>query len=188
MRIRLATADDAAGIAAIYDPIVRDTPLSFEDAPPGISEMRRRIVEELQHFPWLVADDGTIAGYAYAGPHRARAAYRWAVETSLYVRPDVHRQGVGKALYGALFRFLEAQYFRRAVAVVEGLNAPSIAFHEAMGFVHVATYRRIGYTLGAWHDITCLERFIGPDSGDRPAEPVPVGALDIERLLLGASG
>src|SRR5437763_4685879 len=100
--IRLATAADAAQVRAVYAPYCH-TPISFELAPPGVEEMRGRLVEVLRSCPWLVCEaGGEILGYAYAAQHRERAAYRWSVDTSVYVRQDRQRRGVGRALYTSL--------------------------------------------------------------------------------------
>ena len=92
----------AAAVASIYAPLVRDTAISFETEPPDAREMARRIESTLPRHPWLVhEEDGVARGYAYAGHHRARAAYRWSVEVSVYVAPQAHRSGVATGLYGA---------------------------------------------------------------------------------------
>jgi len=111
--IRLATLEDAAGIAEIYRPIVESTPISFEVEPPDAREFRRRIEETLPAHPWLVCDcAGRVAGYAYGSRHRARAAYQWSVDVSVYVHPDFRRRGIGQGLYASLFKILKAQgYF-----------------------------------------------------------------------------
>jgi L-amino acid N-acyltransferase YncA len=112
--IRLATRNDAPGIAEIYRPIVESTPISFETEPPDEHEIQRRVVETLPAYPWLVCEhEGRVAGYAYATRHRARAAYQWSVDTSVYVHSDFRRRGIGRGLYLSLFRILAAQgYFK----------------------------------------------------------------------------
>ena len=92
MLLRLAGPADAAGMLAIYGPIVRETPISFELEPPSEVELRRRIAATLERWPWLVCESGgAVAGYAYGAAHRRRAAYRWSVETSVYVDPEQPR-------------------------------------------------------------------------------------------------
>src|SRR4051812_5329981 len=126
MLMRLATEGDAAGVAEIYDPIVRSTPTSFEMDPPGAAEMARRIRETLPAHPWLVCEkDSRIAGYAYAGRHKPRAAYRWVVETSVYIHPDFQGRGIGRGLYESLFRILAAQGYFTAYAGATLPNAGS---------------------------------------------------------------
>ena len=159
MILRLATENDAAGVAEIYDPIVRSTPTSFEIDPPGAEEMARRIRETLPAYPWLVCEDrGRIAGYAYAGRHKPRAAYQWAVETSVYIHPDFQRRGIGRGLYESLFRILAAQGYFTAYAGATLPNAGSVRLHEACGFQTVGIYRNAGYKNGAWHDVIWWQR------------------------------
>jgi L-amino acid N-acyltransferase YncA len=170
--IRLALERDAQQIADIYAPVVRDTPISFEVEPPNAAEMARRVADTLPTFPWLVADNAAeILGYAYAGAHRARAAYRWSVDTTIYVHPRIHRAGVGRALYTSLLRILALQGFCTAYAGITLPNPGSVGLHEAVGFERLAVYRAVGYKLGAWHDVGWWQRTIGP----RP--PVPEAPL-----------
>src|SRR5215475_6508541 len=108
--IRLAVPSDSIGVAAIYRPAVVDLPTSFELEPPDAAEMSRRIAKTLERFPWLVAEeDSRVVGYAYASPHRTRAAYQWSAEVSAYVDERAQRRGIGRALYEALFRVLVLQ-------------------------------------------------------------------------------
>lgn len=151
--IRLCRAGDAAAVASIYRPIVERTPISFEAEPPSAVEMQRRIAATLAFAPWLVFDDGAVAGYAYASRHRERAAYRWSVDVSVYVDQRRRRQGVGRALYGSLLALLRLQGFYAAHAGVTLPNAGSVGLHEALGFRPIGVYRKVGYKLGAWHDV-----------------------------------
>jgi L-amino acid N-acyltransferase YncA len=152
--IRLATGRDAGQIAEIYAPIVRDTIISFEVEPPTANEMRRRIEKTLEHLPWLVCErSGRVAGYAYAGEHSPRAAYRWSVDVSAYVHESERRTGVGRALYRSLFAVLALQGFYNAYAGITLPNPASVGLHEALGFQPVGVYHGVGYKLGAWHDV-----------------------------------
>jgi L-amino acid N-acyltransferase YncA len=152
--IRLATSADAAGVQAIYEPIVRDTPISFELEPPTVEEMQQRIGKTLEHLPWLVCEHhGDILGYVYASQHRARPAYQWSVDVSVYVHPDTRRMGVGQALYRSLFAVLALQGFYQAYAGITLPNPASVGLHESLGFQPVGVYRAVGYKLGAWHDV-----------------------------------
>ena len=152
--IRLATAGDAAPIADIYAPNVTDAVISFEAEPPDAGEMRRRIAGTLERYPWLVCERrGRVWGYAYAGAHGSRAAYRWSVDVSVYVHGEAHRAGVGRALYTSLFAALELQGFYNAYAGATLPNPASVGLHEAMGFRPVGVYRGTGYKMGAWHDV-----------------------------------
>jgi L-amino acid N-acyltransferase YncA len=152
--IRLATPADAAPILAIYTPIVRETVISFELDPPTLAEMEQWISQTLQYWPWLTAEDSSgLVGYAYASQHRTRAAYQWSVDVSAYVRPDQHRQGIGRALYSRLLRLLPLQGYYNAYAGIALPNPASVRLHEAMGFRPVGVYQQVGYKLGAWHDV-----------------------------------
>ena len=152
--LRLATREDSQQIRAIYAPIVERTVISFEEEVPSIDEMRDRIETTLRTHPWLVCDrQGEVLGYAHAGPHKARAAYRWAVEVTAYVRDDARGSGLGRALYSALLAILEAQGFVSAHAVIALPNPASVGFHQALGFRPVGIHRQVGFKLGAWHDV-----------------------------------
>jgi L-amino acid N-acyltransferase YncA len=175
--IRTATIEDGAALAAIYGPIVRDTAISFEMAPPSAAEMAARIERTLRTHPWLVAEAaGVIVGYAYASAHRERAAYRWSVDASVYVREGGRRRGVARALYTRLFEILAAQNFHIVHAGIALPNKPSIAFHEAMGFEPIGVYREVGYKLSQWRDVGWWARRLA-DPGNPPAEPIPFPAL-----------
>ena len=161
--IRLATADDTEDILAIYAPIVRDTAISFELKPPTPAQMQERIERTLPLLPWLVADaSGGVTGYAYASRHRDRPAYQWAVDVSVYVRADARGRGVARALYSTLFGILEDLSYFTALAGIALPNAASVALHEAMGFAPIGVYRKVGYKLGAWHDVGWWQRALRP--------------------------
>jgi L-amino acid N-acyltransferase YncA len=152
--IRLATERDAGQVAAIYAPNVTDTIISFELEPPSADEMRRRIEVTLERYPWLVCERrGRVLGYAYAGAHGSRAAYRWSVDVSVYVHEEARRTGVGRALYASLIAALSLQGFYNAYAGATLPNPASVGLHESVGFRAVGVYRGVGYKLGAWHDV-----------------------------------
>lgn len=176
MRIRLAAADDAAAIAALYAPYVTDSAVSFEGKPPRAEEMAERIAKGGPLYPWLVAEDGDLLGYAYATAFRTRHAYRFAVETSVYVRHGAERRGIGGALYGALLPLLEAQGFTQAIAAVTLPNDPSIRLHERVGFVRAGLYADVGYKLGEWRSVGLWQRALAPIPAD-PEEPLPFAGL-----------
>ena len=168
--IRLANAADAAGVLAIYAPIVRDTAISFELVPPTLSEMQQRIEKTLTEFPWLVAEaEQNVVGYAYASRHRTRAAYQWSVDVSVYVRADARGRGIARALYRALLRLLEELSYCTALAGIALPNEASVRFHEAMGFRPVGTYRNVGFKLGTWHDVGWWQRPLR----EYPTNPAP---------------
>jgi L-amino acid N-acyltransferase YncA len=155
MNIRVATLADAPAITAIYAPVVANNSISFELAPPSESEMRERIAKTLASLPWLVSEDahGQINGYAYASRHRERPAYQWSVDVTAYVREDSQRTGVGGRLYQALLTELAALGYCQAFAGIALPNAASIALHQSIGFEPIGVYRRVGFKLGAWHDV-----------------------------------
>lgn len=175
--LRLARVADAEAMLAIYAPIVRDTPISFETEPPGIEEMRGRIAKYLETYPWLVIErDGRLDGYAYASPHRDRMAYQWSVDVSCYVHPEARKRGVGRRLYTALLAILSRQGFHSAFAGVALPNAGSTALHEAVGFREIGRYREVGYKAGAWRDTAWYQRMLGEARAD-PPPPTPLRAL-----------
>lgn len=176
--IRLARIEDAAAIRAIYAPYV-ETPTSFETEAPSVLEMGDRIAKRLITHPWLVEEqDGAILGYAYASPHRTRAAYRWSVDVAIYVRAGHHRRGLGRDLYRPLFDILRAQRFHAAFAGITLPNAPSIGLHEALGFAPVGVYRKVGYKAGAWRDVGWWQLDLG-GAGGPPREPLAMAELSL---------
>lgn len=169
-RLRPATPADAAAILAIYTPIVQHSAISFELVPPSRETMQARIETTLRQLPWLVLErEATLLGYAYASPHRQRAAYQWAVDVSVYVHPDARRQGVARRLYQALFAALRAQGYYVACAGIALPNPASVALHDSLGFEQVGIYRQVGYKLGRWHDVGWWQYTLQP----RVAEPAP---------------
>jgi len=152
--IRLAEERDAEAVQRIYAPFVLHTAVSFEVEPPGVDEMRSRIAATLARLPWLVCErQENVIGYAYASPHKTRAAYGWSVDVAIYVHEGFRRHGVGRALYTSLLAALRLQGFYNAYAGVTLPNPGSVGLHEAMGFQPVGIYRDIGYKLGRWHDV-----------------------------------
>jgi L-amino acid N-acyltransferase YncA len=172
--VRDATVEDAAACAAIYAPYVRDTVVSFELEPPTPAQMAGRIEAALARHAWLVLeDDGRVVGYAYGSTFNARAGYAWSTSVSVYTEPGRGRTGAGRVLYTALLDRLAARGYRNALAGVALPNEASVGLHTAMGFEPVGTYRRIGWKLGRWHDVTWFQRPLGdgPDDDAPPALP-----------------
>ena len=172
--IRLAVPSDGPALADIYRPAVTDSATSFELVPPDGATMTQRVTHIMERAPWLVFErDGTILGYAYAGPHRERPAYQWSVEVSAYVHRDAHRLGVARSLYTSLFAALVVQGFRNAYAGITLPNEASVGFHTAMGFTPVGVYRGIGYKHKEWHDVAWFERALAPrDLSPRAPRPL----------------
>jgi L-amino acid N-acyltransferase YncA len=170
--IRLARESDAQQIRDIYAPFCENTPVSFETQPPSAREMCQRIAKTLRSHPWLVyEDEGRVLGFAYASPHRERAAYRWAVDVSAYVREGHRRLGVGRSLYRSLLALLHLQGFYRALAGITLPNAGSVGLHKAMGFQPLGTYQCIGYKCGQWHDVQWFQLALR-ESGSQPPDPL----------------
>ena len=164
---------DAAACLAIYAPYVADTGVSFEDVPPSAQQFASHIAETSARYPWLVLEEaGAVVGYAYAAQHRARAAYRWAVDVGIYVDSARHGSGAGRALYEALLDLLRRQRLRSACAGITLPNDASIGLHRALGFVHVGTYRAIGWKAGGWRDVSWWQLQLAPDGDAPPAEPL----------------
>lgn len=189
--LRLASPADAPALLDIYAPLVRETAISFETEPPSAAAFAERIAGTLERWPWLVCEDehGPL-GYAYAGPHRSRAAYQWSTEVSVYVAERARRRGVGRRLYRATLGVLRAQGFCNAYAGIALPNAASVALHEALGFAPVGVYRRVGYKRGAWRDVGWWALDLRPARAAPPEPPRPLPALlesgELEALLAGA--
>lgn len=183
--IRIATATDAAAVRAIYAPAVESTAISFEVTVPSVDEMAARITDRQPAYPWLVAEDARgIAGYAYAGRFAARPAYRWSVETSVYVAEMAQGRGVGRALYAALLAILTAQGYRQAMGGIALPNPASVRLHEAAGFALVGVYRGVGWKFGAWHDVGWWQRGLAAEDS---TPEVPTRLDDVSAGALTAA-
>ena len=161
MNIRSVNLDDAAQIAEIYNYYIQNTHHTFETEPLGVEEMRRRIGEVIEDYPYLVAEEnGRILGYIYAAQFKLRQAYAHSVEVSIYVRNEERQTGIGKSLY---IKFLDELVETNIHAIVAGIALPndaSVKFHERLGFEKVARFREIGYKLGRWIDVGYWELLI----------------------------
>ena len=184
--IRVAEERDAQAIAEIYAPAITDGVISFELAPPDGQEMLRRVVAIQRQYPWLVYEESeTVLGYVYASVHNERAAYRWSVDVTAYIRHDAHRRGIGRALYTALFEILALQGYRTACAGITLPNPASIGFHEAMGFAPLGVYRQVGYKHGAWRDVGwwCRRLRDCPEGPGDPRSMRDLDAKDVTKVL-----
>lgn len=160
--IRMATVADAREVLAIYAPVVRETAISYETEVPDEAEIARRIASTLEAYPWLACEiDGRFAGYAYASRFRARTAYQWTAETTVYVADWARKRGVARGLYTSLLECCRVIGHRTAVGVIGLPNEPSVRFHLAMGFVEVGVFHRCGYKFNQWQDAGWYERAIG---------------------------
>ncbi|MYM69851.1 GNAT family N-acetyltransferase [Pseudoduganella sp. FT55W] len=155
MQIRDAVADDAKAIAAIYNPFIANTTISFEEEPVTNAAMAQRIADvQAAGLPWLVLEvDGKVVGYAYATKWRVRHAYRYSVESSVYLAPECAGQGGGTALYTALLERLRACGCHLVIGGIALPNDASIALHEKMGYEKVAHFREVGFKFGRWLDV-----------------------------------
>ena len=175
--IRIAAERDAEAIAAIYAPHVTRGVASFEESAPTADEMRARIAKVAGLYPWLVAEeDGAVLGYAYADRFRERSAYRWAVETTVYVADGAQRRGVGRLLYSALLDILRRQGFTQAIAAISLPNDASVKLHELAGFRRAGVYRQVGWKLGRWIDVGLWQAPLRIP-GTPPPEPKPFSAV-----------
>lgn len=168
--VRAATSGDAAAIAGIYAAYVIDGYASFEAEPPPAAEFERRMMTR-PRLPWLVADEaGRPVGFAYAGQHRTRAAYRWSVDVSVYLDASAHGRGIGRALYERLLPEVRSLGYVCAFAGITLPNPASVGLHEAMGFTPVGVYRSVGFKAGAWRDVGWWQMPLRKPPAE-PAEP-----------------
>ncbi|CDO87542.1 GCN5 family acetyltransferase [Mycobacterium triplex] len=172
--VRRATAADAAACVEIYRPYVLDTAITFENDVPTVPQMAERIDKALATHEWLVLEvDGRVVGYAYAQQFNPRAAYLWSVEMTVYLAKDGRGAGGGRMLYTELLRRLAERGYRRAFAGIAQPNAASNALHAAFGFRPAGHYERVGWKLGAWHDVQWWQLdLLGPDDGGDPPRPI----------------
>ncbi len=169
--IRPAVASDIAAITRIYADAVRHGTASFEIDPPDEAEMARRQQALLTDgYPYFVAErGGAVAGYAYAGPYRARPAYKWSVEDSIYVASQFHRRGIGALLLTRLIAESEALGFRQMIAVIgDSAQVSSIAVHQRAGFALIGTIRSVGFKHGKWLDTVLMQRALGKGDTSPP--------------------
>lgn len=167
--IRDAKEEDAERLLDIYAPYVTDTAITFEYEVPTLEDFRGRIINVSRHYPWLVAiTEGRIVGYAYASPFHERAAYQWAVETSIYVDKNERGKGIGKMLHTALEERLKQQGILNMNACIahpeqedEYLTYDSESFHQRLGYTQVAHFHKCGKKFGRWYDMIWMEKLIG---------------------------
>lgn len=182
MTIRSARLSDAPALLAIYAPYVEHSAVTFEYEVPTLADFSERIRKVQARFPWLVAEaeDGTLLGYAYASAFHPRPAYGWSVETSLYIAEQHRRNGLGRLLSEALEVALRRQNILNLYACIastevedEFLTNASIAFHAALGYRLIGTFRLCGYKFNRWYDMVWMEKHLGPHTTP-PATVLPV--------------
>lgn len=169
--VRAAVSADFEAIAAVYRPSVELTAASFELVAPDGGEMQRRWLQVIEaRCPYLVAEQaGAVAGFAYARPFHQRAAFAWTVENSVYVGGDHVRQGIGRALLGALIVAASTAGFRQMIALISSdAEAASLPLHAALGFRVAGRLSAVGHKFGHWHDVVHMQRALGAGSETAP--------------------
>jgi phosphinothricin acetyltransferase len=168
--IRTAKLEDAEQLVEIYAPYVTDTAITFEYEVPTVDEFRNRITNTLKKYPFLLAEDeqGRIIGYAYASPFKGRAAYDWAIETSIYVKQGEAGKGYGRVLHDALEKELQQMGILNMCACISAprgndpyLDENSIQFHGHLGYRMVGRFIECGYKFNRWYDMVWMEKHIG---------------------------
>jgi len=188
-KIRIVQTGDAQDLLNIYAPFILNSGITQEAEVPSLQDFQNRIKSTVTNFPWLVSAEGNVVtGYAYAARHRERSGYRWCVETSVYIHSGFYGKKTATRLYKALLAILRCQNYVNAYAVITLPNEPSVRFHEKFGFRHFATYEKIGYKLGKWHDVGWW-RLVINEHFENPAEPLPFSSLnpaEVKRILESA--
>ncbi len=175
--LRDATPDDMTPVAALYAREVLEGTATFEETPPTPAVMRERLEGVRRHgLPWLVSEqDGQVVAWAYASPFRPRAAYRYAVESSIYVAEGFQGRGLGSALMREVIARCRALGLRQMIAAVSNdASRASIDLHLRLGFREVGTYRKVGWKFGRWLDVTLLQLALADE-----ASPPGVPGLDL---------
>lgn len=176
--IREAVLQDLPAILEIYRPYILETAYTFEYEVPSLEDFRQRFLTITEQHPWLVwEENGEILGYAYGEKAFGRAAFQWDADLAIYLRPECHGRGIGRALYAAVEEILRRQGYMVAYGVVTSSNAGSCAFHRAMGYRELAVFPACGWKFDRWHGVTWFEKRL--QDGD-PAEP-PVSWRKLER-------
>ena len=187
IEIRVAKPENAAELLAIYKYYVENTAITFEIETPSLEEFKSRIEKTLKKYPYLVAvADGKIAGYAYAGTFKGRAAYDWAIETSIYVNKDCRKMGIGKLLLQKLEGALAKQNILNFYACItyadvedEYLTRASVRFHEKMGYRMVGIFKQCGFKFNRWYSMCWMEKMLGEHKPNQQAvKPFEESMLD----------
>ena len=187
MQIRVATEEDAEELLQIYRPYVEETVITFEYEVPSAEEFRQRITHTLEKYPYLVAEkDGRIVGYAYASAFKERAAYDWAVETTIYLEKGSRKKGIGRNIYNALEDALRMQHILNLNACIgypevedEYLTKNSADFHAHLGYRLVGEFKQCGYKFGRWYNMVWMEKMTG-EHGEKPEPVIPFSEVAAE--------
>ena len=192
VHLRMAVPDDAKQLLDIYAYYVEKTAISFEYTVPSVEEFRGRINSILEKFPYLVAEcNDEILGYVYARPFVGRAAYDWSVETTIYLKQDKRKMGLGKRLYEALETILKAQNILNVNACIgypevedEYLTKNSVQFHRHLGYQMVGEFHNSGFKFGRWYNMVWMEKMLGEHgSSPQPVKYLPELDADVFKIL-----
>ncbi|MGI9288912.1 MAG: arsinothricin resistance N-acetyltransferase ArsN1 family B [Pseudomonadales bacterium] len=152
--IRTVIAEDASNLCAIYNHYIQNTTVTFEEESVTAATMEQRIAEVSVQHPWLVCDlEGELAGYAYASPWKSRCAYRFSVETTVYLSPNHFGEGIGTGLYESLIEDLKLTDMHSLIAGIALPNEASIALHEKLGFEKIGQFNEVGRKFDQWIDV-----------------------------------
>ncbi len=176
IEIKAAKPENAAELLAIYKYYVENTAITFEIQTPTLEEFTARIEKTLKKYPYIVAVlDGKILGYAYAGPFKGRAAYDWAIETSIYVQKECRKMGIGRILLQKLEEILVKQNILNAYACItyaeiedEYLTRASVYFHEKMNYRMAGIFNKCGYKFNRWYSMCWMEKMLGEHKQNQP--------------------
>ncbi len=189
IKLRTARPSDAAGLLAIYAPYVEATAISFETVVPSLEEFKQRMLNKLPRYPYIVAErGGELLGYAYLSPFVGRAAYDRAAETTIYLRPDCRRMGIGKLLYTAIEDIAREQGIINLEACIGWTDTPdehltnnSAEFHAHLGYRMVGRFNKCGRKFGRWYDMVWMEKLLCAHP-DTPQDVIPFSELDADVL------
>lgn len=181
-QLRLAGAQDAEEVLAVYAPYVLNSAATFETRVPTREQFCERMETIMKQFPWIVCThEGRIVAYAHAAPHREKAAYRWNAEVSVYVEEAHCGRGLAGALYRALSELLAMQGYYTLCACITLPGEKSVALHRAFGFKKTGAMENAGFKLGKWHDVIWMARSLR--EYDAPGSvPIELGAFETERV------
>lgn len=181
--LRLASERDVPAMLEIYAPYILTTTYSFEYVVPSQTEFLARFREITAQFPWILwEEDGQILGYAYGSLPFTREAYAWCAETSIYLKPEAHRRGIGRRLYDALEGMLKMQGYRLVYALVTSENENSLRFHEHLGYLSRAEFPNCGWKFGRWVGVIWMEKELNVvEIPENPPKPFPIMHEDVQK-------